>query len=161
MRSTHKIILFGVFFLISSLFSCVYYQRYPMPKSRLAKVKQENLAFYLIDAGHPLTRAWYVSEINFQQDAMSGFANRLSPSETLEVSTLRNGRDARQSKNEVLIYIKPKTAMTMGDTLTTRLSFEQIERVEVHEPNFGKSVGLTLSWIAGAVFIGGAFLADY
>lgn len=161
MRSTHKIILFGVFFLTASLFSCVYYQRYPMPKSRLTKVKRENLAFYLIDAGHPLTRAWYISEIDFQQDAMVGFLNRLSPSETLEVSTLRNGRDARQSKNEVLVYVSPKAAMTMGDTLTTRLPFDQIERVEVHEPNFGKSVGITLSWIAGAVFIGGAFIAEY
>ena len=161
MRFTHKIILLGGFFLMTCLFSCVYYQRYPMPKSRLAKVKRENLAFYLIDAGHPLTRAWYVSEIDFQQDAMKGFVNRLSPSETLEVSTLRNGRDARQSKNEVLIYISPKTAMAMGDTLTTRLPFEQIERVEVHEPNFGKSVGITLSWVAGAVFIGGAVIAEY
>lgn len=140
---------------------CVYYQRYPMPKSRLSKVDKENLSFYLIDAAHPMTRSWYVSEIRFQPGQMHGFLSKLTAAEALEVSAIRNRRDARNSRNEVLIYASPRLAMGMSDTLTTTIPYENIERVEVHEPNFGKSIGVSMIGVVGVVFVLAAAMSGY
>lgn len=140
---------------------CVYYQRYPMPKSRLSKIDSESLSFYVIDAAHPMTRAWYVSEVRFQQGQMHGFLSKLTAAEALEVSSIRSRRDARDSRNDVLIYAGPRLLMGMGDTLTTFIPYDKVERVEVHEPNFGKSVGISMLGVAGGVFILSAATSGY
>ncbi len=156
-----RFLLFNLLF--GTLFGtgCVYYQRYPMPKSRLSKVEKESLSFYLIDAAHPMTRAWYVSEVRFQPGQMQGFLSKLSAAEALEVSVIRNRRDARDSRNEVLIYASPRLAMALGDTLTTAIRYENIERVEVHEPNFGKSIGISMIGVVGGVLVLTSALSNY
>lgn len=153
--------IFLLFVGLSALSACVYYQRYPMPKSRLTKVDKENLMFYAIDASHPLTRVWHVSELQFKDGKIHGFLSKMAPSEALEVSTIRSRRDARDSRDQVLVYVSPRLAMGMGDTLSADIPYEQIERVEVHEPNFGKSVGVSMLGVVGIFFVLAAAASGY
>lgn len=121
---------------------CAFYQRYPMAKSRLTKINTDNLTFYLIDPSRPLSGVWYVDSYRFGETSMQAYLSRLSEREALDVVTVRNNRDARDSRNEVLIYVKPQTARAFPDTITTTLTYEQLEKVEVYEVNYGKTVAV-------------------
>jgi len=127
-------------FLILAQTGCAWYQRYPMSKSRLPKIDANNLTFYLIDPSRPLSGVWYVGSYNFGEKSMQAYLSRLSEREALDVTAVRNNRDARNSRNEVLIYVKPQVARGFADTLTTRLDYDQLERVEVYEVNYGKTL---------------------
>ncbi|MCW5920975.1 MAG: hypothetical protein KIS77_01430 [Saprospiraceae bacterium] len=126
------------------LSGCIFYQRYPMAKSRLAKIEKSELTFYILDAARPASRVWYVSEADFRDDSMTGFLIRLDELEAQEVATIRGRQDARYSKDDVLIYVKPKFAIALGDTITTTIAYEQLEKIEVHEVNHSKSVAISL-----------------
>ncbi len=139
--------------LMTGLFSCVPYQRYMMPVERLQKVPVKAAALYAIDAAHPLTRVWYVAEARTKGDRIEGFFTRLSDIEALEVGVVRDQQDAKNSRNDLLIYINPKLAMGFSDTLTAQIPMNQIERIEVHEPNYGKMLGSTLTSVAAFVFV--------
>jgi hypothetical protein len=145
--------LFALFFTTLLLPSCVSYQRYSMTKQRLSQVRPEALSFYAVDAAHPLRKAWYISEPTVRKEQVSGYLTRLSESEALELSLVRDSRDAQESKNNVLLYVHPKLAMTYSDTLTTTIPFRQIERVEVHEPNYGKAFTAAVLSGAGLFFL--------
>lgn len=134
----------ALLFLLAVLFSgCIIYQRYPMAKSRLTKIDKRQLTFYLLDAARPMSRVWYISEADFQEDKMNGFLIRLDEAEAQEVATVSNSRDARYSKNEVLMYVAPKYALALGDTTTITLHYNQVEKIEVHEVNHSKSLILS------------------
>ena len=138
--------------------SCVQYQRYPMSKARLPRIDTRGLSFYLIDAAHPLSRVWYITDYSISEKSMSAFLVRLSETESLQITTVNSNRDARASKNEVLLFAKPRYALGLPDTLTTRIDFDQLEKIEVHEVNYGKTlafnflgyigIGLVISIIA-------------
>jgi hypothetical protein len=115
-----------------------------MPKSRLSKINLEPLSFYVIDAAHPMTRVWYVAEMDMKNQQITGFLSRLSDIEALETTVVRNQRDGKSSRNDVLLYTSPKLLMGFGDTLTTAIPFQQIERIEVHEPNYSKTLGTAI-----------------
>ncbi|MBV6442655.1 MAG: hypothetical protein DYG98_05515 [Haliscomenobacteraceae bacterium CHB4] len=132
------------FTLIFVLSGCVFYQRYPMAKGRLTKINSEPLTFYLLDASRPHSRVWYISEADFQNDSMRGFLIRLNESEAQEVATVNGNRDARSSKNEVLMYAAPRYALTLADTALVTIRYDQIEKIEVYEVNHNKSLALSL-----------------
>ena len=152
-----KISLFLALLLL--LQSCIFYQRYPMAKSRLPRIDRSNLVFYVLDAARPESRVWYVSEAEFQQDQMRGFLVRVGEDEAREVATIRNNRDAKQSRDEVLLYAKPRYALALGDTINTTIAYDQLEKIEVHEVNAGKSVALSLllAFFSPFVFLGALF----
>lgn len=127
------------------LFSgCVFYQRYPMAKSRLTKIDNRNLTYYLLDASRPMSRVWHISEADFQDDKMIGFFIRVSEMEAEEIATVYSKRDAKDSKNDVLMYAKPKFAIALPDTATMTVTYDQLEKIEVYEVNHGKSVAISL-----------------
>ena len=130
--------------LLILLSGCVFYQRYPMAKSRLTKIDQRPLTFYLLDAARPLSRVWHVSESDFQNDKMNGFLVRLSETEAYEVATVESNRDARYSKNEVLMYVNPKYALALADTATVTITYDMLEKIEVYEVNHGKTIAVSL-----------------
>ena len=124
--------------------ACIYYQRYQMSKARLPKIDTRNLSFYILDASRPASRAWYMSDFKLGQQSMSGFLAKISEAEALEVNTVRNNTDARQSRNQVLFYMKPQYAMNLGDTAMLTISYEQLEKIEVYEVNHGKTIAVNL-----------------
>ena len=145
-------------FFLASLFllfqsSCVYYQRYSMSKSRLQKINPEGLSVYLVDASHPLTRGWYVSEPKFEKNSISGFVSRMAEVETLEASMLRNRSDAQQSRNDILLFAKPQFAAGLPDTATMIIQNTQLEKIEVCELNHGKTIGLPLLGCTGGLLL--------
>ena len=120
--------------------ACVYYQRYPLPKSRMKKVDLEQMDFYLLDAAHPTKRCWYVSERIMRDTFMDCFVARLTEDEAEQVFTIRSRRDASTSRNEVLFFLKPRMAMGLADTATIRLGYSHLQKVEVYEPNHARSI---------------------
>lgn len=140
---------------------CVFYQRYPMAKSRLTKINTDNLTFYLLDPSRPLSGVWYVDSYRFGETSMQAYLSRLSEREALEVVTVRNSRDARDSRNEVLIYVKPQVARAFPDTITTTLSYDQVEKVEVYEVNYGKTLAINfLGYVAAGFVLALAVVGD-
>ena len=135
----------ALFLAILILFSgCVFYQRYPMAKSRLTKIDKRPLTFYLLDAARPLSRVWHISESDFQKDKMNGFLIRLSEAEAYEIATVESNRDARYSRNEVLMYVNPKYALALTDTATVSINYDMLEKIEVYEVNHGKTIAVSL-----------------
>lgn len=129
--------------------SCSYYQRYPMSKARMPKIDTQGLTFYLLDAAHPLSKVWYISDYSISEKSMSAFLVRLSETEAMQVTTVSSNRDARASKNEVLLFAKPQYALGLPDTLTTQIDFDQLEKIEVHEVNYGKTLAFNLLGYVG------------
>lgn len=129
--------------------SCSYYQRYAMSKTRLERINPEGLSVYLVDAAHPLTRSWYIADVKFEGDRVTGYLSRMAEVETLEMSMLRNRLDAQQSKNDILLYAKPQFALTLPDTATMTISNSQLEKVEVCEMNHVKTIGRPLMGCTG------------
>lgn len=130
--------------LLILLSGCIFYQRYPMAKSRLQKIENRQLTYYILDASRPYSRVWHVSEVDFQEDKLNAFLVRLGEPEAQEIATVDNNRDARYSKNEVLMYAKPKYALALADTATVTIPYDQLEKIEVYEVNHNKSVALSL-----------------
>lgn len=137
---------------------CLYYQRYPLAKSRLAKIPLENLSFYLIDSAHPLTKMWYVSDFKFEPKSMHCFLTRMAEVEATEISMVRNRQDAKNSRNEVLLFAKPQFAMTLADTATMTINYEQFDKIEVYEVNHGKTIAVVLA-SAGVAFLAVSLVA--
>ncbi|HMX41728.1 MAG TPA: hypothetical protein PKD78_15425 [Saprospiraceae bacterium] len=143
-------LLFAAALLLTS--GCAFYQRYPMPQSRLTKIKTDNLSFYLLDPSRPLSGVWYVDAYRFEDEHMRASISRLSEREAYDVVTVRDARDARASRNDVLIYVKPQAARRFPDTLTLDLRYDQLEKVEVCEVNYGKTLGVNfISYIAAGL----------
>jgi hypothetical protein len=141
--------------LASLLAGCVMYQRYPLAKSRLAIIDKEPLTFYLLDVAQPRSRVWYISEAEFQEKNIKGFLVKLSAEEARDIAFVANNRDAKASKDEVLLYAKPKFAMTLNDTMTVTIPHDQLEKIEVYEVNHGKSVAVSaFAILVPVVFLG-------
>lgn len=124
--------------------ACVFYQRYPMAKSRLPKIADRQLTFYLLDAARPHSRVWHISETEFNEDQMKGFLIRLDETEANEIATVSGKRDAKYSKNDVLLYAKPKFAFALADTANVTITYDQLEKIEVYEVNHSKSIAVSL-----------------
>jgi len=124
-----------------------------MSKSRLQKINPEGLSVYLVDAAHPLTRGWYLSEPKFEKNSVSGFISRMAEVETLEASMLRDRSDAQQSKNDVLLYAKPQFAMDLPDTATLSIQNTQLEKIEVCELNHIRTIGMPLMGCTGVLLL--------
>lgn len=144
--------------LLASLFlltqtACVHYNRYAMSKTRLQKIDPQGLSVYVVDAAHPLTRGWYLSEPKFTGNSVSGFISRMAEVETLEASMLRDRYDAQQSRNDILLYAKPQFALGLPDTATLTILNSQLEKVEVCELNHLKTFGRPLLGCTGIVLL--------
>jgi hypothetical protein len=150
-RSCSILFLLGLFLLSQT--GCSYYQRYSMPKARLQKINPEGLSVYLVDAAHPLTRGWYVSEPKFAENSISGFFSRMAEVETIEASLVRDRADARNSRNDILLYAKPQFAQGLPDTATMTVSNLQLEKIEVCEMNHVKTIGYPLIGCTGIIAV--------
>lgn len=133
--------------------ACVYYQRYSMSKTRLQKINPEGLSIYVVDAAHPLTRGWYLSEPKFEKNSVSGFISRMAEVETLEASMLRDRSDAQQSRNDILLYAKPQFALGLPDTATLTIQNTNLEKIEVCELNHVRTIGMPLLGCTGALLL--------
>lgn len=148
------LLLFMAIAVLLSQTSCAYYERYGMAKSRLQKINPEGLSIYVVDAAHPLTKGWYLSEPKFDKDGVSGFLSRMAEVEILEVSTLHDRHDAKRSRNDVLLYAKPQFALSLPDTATMTIQNSQLEKVEVCELNHMRSIGAPLLGCTGLIILG-------
>ncbi|MEO6758576.1 MAG: hypothetical protein ABIO24_03910 [Saprospiraceae bacterium] len=129
---------------------CLQYQRYPISKARMPKLDERNLTFYLVDAAHPLSRSWQVFNYQIGERSMRVFLARLTEVESAQVNIVRNNRAAKDKKNEVLLFAKPEYAQNLPDTLTTILDFDQLEKIEVYEMNFGRTLAYSVPTLVGA-----------
>ena len=129
---------------------CLQYQRYPLSKARMPKIDTQDLTFYLVDAAHPLSRIWYVSSYDIGEKSMTASLVVLSEAESSQVMLVRNNHEARDKKNEVLLYALPQYANNLADTITTQIDFNQLEKIEVYEVNFGKTLALSIPALVGA-----------
>jgi hypothetical protein len=151
LRPTRLILVIFLLLLISiQQMSCVFYQRYPMAKSRLNKIDTQYLTFFLVDNAHPLTKAWELISYDINDKSMFCTMSALSEKDAHDVVTVRNNSDARASKNEVLLFLKPEFAKTLPkDTGSMTVLLDQIDRIEVYETNFGKTIAaFSLSYLA-------------
>lgn len=147
--------------LAACLFSgCVFYQRYPLAPGRFTKIDKSHLSFYLLDAAHPRTRAWYLSETDFRQDRVTAFLTKMDEPDAAEAFVVHNRRDARFSRDEVLLFARPRFVMALADTITLTIPYAELEKVEVYEVNAGKSVGVSLLTILTPIVLLGV-LAEY
>ncbi|MDO8366621.1 MAG: hypothetical protein Q7T20_07495 [Saprospiraceae bacterium] len=124
-----------------------------MSKSRLQKINPEGLTVYLVDAAHPLTRGWYLSDPKFENNRVSGFISRMAEVETLEASMLRDRSDAQQSRNDILLYAKPQFALGLPDTATMTIPDSQLEKIEVCELNHVRTIGMPLLGCTGLLLL--------
>jgi hypothetical protein len=139
-------LFFSAFALCLCLQSCLYYKRYPLPPQRLKKIDTTGLSFYLIDEEKPKTHCWYVNRMFFEEKTMTCVMERLTEFDAKDVYTVRNSTDAKQSKNEVLLFIDPAQTSNFKDTCTVKIDFDQVKLVEVYENDPAKSVRTTFYW---------------
>jgi len=142
--------------IFCSLAACSKYQRYPLPLNKLKKIDQEFLNYYLVDAAHPTTRVWYMSDCKIGEQEISCYLTKLTEVEAAEISLITSRSDARASKNDILFYADPKFALGIQDTCTRKISTDQMQKIEVIELNHLKTYGTPLLSLTG--FLGLLFL---
>jgi len=156
--SQRPLALFLACLMALSSFSC--YSRYKMQSSRLPKIKSiKGLEFVLLDTSAPITNVWLLSKTNFEQDALSARLDRASEAFGLRIASINTNGDRKASKDLVLIYINPNVAMSLADTLTTKLDYKDITKIEVFEPDAGKVVGSILIGLGGCAALSLVVLA--
>ncbi len=142
-----------LFFSIFLLSSCVFYQRYRLPESRLHVLKNEPMNYFLVDPSHPQTAVWYVSRAVIEDKQLSGHITRMSAQEGAEVTYIRNRNDAHWSKNDVLFYPDPTYVATLPDQGQIVLELENIEKIEVYELNQVKTFVAPLVAVLGLMIL--------
>jgi hypothetical protein len=140
---------FQFLFIILFLCSCTTYQRYQLPSARLSKINEDYLSYYLVDAAHPLSQVWYMSKSKVEDTAVTCYITKMTELEAAEVTTVRNKKDARWSKNDVLFYADPAFAASLKDTLTLTIPVAKFEKIEVYELNHIKSIGAPMLGVVG------------
>ncbi len=132
---------------LSSL-SC--YSRNRMNSSRLPKIQNiQGLEFVLLDASAPISNVWLLSHPNFEKEALSARLDHATEAFGQRIVSIRTNGDRKASKDLVLIYITPMAAKALADTMTTRLDYKEITKIEVFEPDAGKVVGTILLGLGG------------
>ncbi|MCC6281458.1 MAG: hypothetical protein IT262_12705 [Saprospiraceae bacterium] len=130
------------------------YSRRQMRTSRLSQINTKPLTFIAIDSSAPTTRMWALSNVKMEATALTARFDRASPALTKEIATIhKNGQNARHT-DHVLIYVNPPTITAYGDTLTTRLDFAKISKVEVFKFDGGKTIGLAFAIVGGVAAVG-------
>jgi hypothetical protein len=144
------------FVALLTLNRCVIYQRYPLPQSRLVKIKEIPLNYYLIDSYHPLTHAWAFEVRENNGGVLQGQIQRKPADTARDLVTVRGSWDAEASKKDVLLFVKPELATALRDTQELILRHKDIERIEVYESNFNKTVlvnGVTTGSIITVLYL--------
>ncbi len=139
--------------LLLGLSSCAHYERYGLAKSRMQKLNSSGVSVYLVDAAHPLTRGWFLSEPVFDARSVKARITRMSEVETMEMSLIRDRYDARQSRNDILLFAKPQFAESLPDTTSIVIQDHQLEKIEVCELNHLRTYGAPLLGCTGMVFL--------
>ena len=116
-------------------------------------VDKDYMTYYLVDAAHPLSRVWYMSECQVKDREVLCFLTKMTEMEAREVTHIDNRRDARWSKDDVLFYANPKFAATLGDTSTLTIQLDQLDKIEVYELNHVKTFGTPLLSILGFLIV--------
>ncbi len=144
--------LFLAILIASSSLSC--YSRYNMQSSRLPKIQHlKGLEFVLIDSSAPISNVWVLSNPKFEEEALFARLDRASEAFGARIASISTNADRKASQDLVMIYINPSVASTLADTLTTRLEYKNINKIEVFEPDAGKVVGIVLGGITGCALI--------
>jgi len=138
---------------MASFWACTVYQRYELPKSRVQKINESYLTYYLVDPAHPLTRVWYMSESKVNNTEVTCFLSKMTEIEAADVTKVRSKRDARWSKNDVLFYANPRFAATLPDTGNFSIPMEQLEKIEVYELNYARTLGPPLLYASGFLML--------
>ncbi len=144
--------LFLVFVMVGSALSC--YSRRQMPTARLNKVDIEQLEFFALDPSAPDLNVWVLSNVKIEAAGLSARFDRASKPLIREIATIHRNADKRRNQNRVLVYVHPATVKTYGDTLTARLAYTDISKIEVFEPDAGKTIGLALGIVGGLAAVG-------
>ena len=131
--------------------SCTKYQRYVLPKSKLMNIDKDFLTYYLVDAAHPLTRVWYMSECKLTEKEIACHLTKLTELEAYEVYKIQSNKDARWSKNDVLFYADPRFATTIPDSTSMSITTDQLIKIEVYELNHVRTFGTPLITFAGVL----------
>ncbi len=126
------------------------YSRRPMQTSRLPELSFQDLQFIVMDPQKPMTNMWLLSKVKVEERWISARVDRATPAFVQQFYALKN----KGHRNQVLLHIEPEMAKTYGDTLSTRLTFADITKIEVFEPDAGKTFGVVLGSMAGAAAIG-------
>lgn len=139
--------------MVVSTLGC--YSRHRMQTSRLSKVAGiEGLEFVLLDPSSPLTNIWLLSNPTFEKNALAGRLDRASVGLGMQIASIRSNADMRASQDLVLLYVSPTVAKSLPDTLSTRLEYRHITKIEVFEPDAGKVVALALAITGGMAVVG-------
>lgn len=138
--------------IASSSLSC--YSRYGMQSSRLPKIQNlKGLEFVLIDSSAPISNVWVLSNPKFEEEALFARLDRASEAFGARIASISTNADRKASQDLVMIYISSTIASSLPDTLTTRLEYKNISKIEVFEPDAGKVVGIVMGGIAGCAII--------
>jgi hypothetical protein len=137
-------IAFALAFLIAlSSMSC--YSRVRMSTSRLPKIQDlKGLKFVLIDASSPITHMWNLTNPKFEKDSLSANLNRASEAFGIELASIRSNSDQGKNQDLVLIYLKAEKAKSLADTVSTQISYKDITKIEVFEPDAAEVIGCIL-----------------
>jgi hypothetical protein len=153
-RLFQRPIAFALAFLIAlSSMSC--YSRVRMSTSRLPKIQDiKGLKFVLIDASSPITHMWNLTNPKFEKDSLSANLNRASEVFGMELVNIRSNSDQGKNQDLVLIYLKAEKAKSLADTVSTQISYKDITKIEVFEPDAGEVVGCILLGLGSLAAIG-------
>lgn len=144
----------AIFWAITLLLqSCSSYQRYMMKPTRLKKINDTGVTYFILDSSRPSTHCWLVRSHQVKGQDFICDVERMSEAEAEDVYTIQNGVDAKESRNEILIFAEASFAAGIKDKDQLTLPFSSIEKAEVCEKSPEQAVGSALL-IAGCVLLG-------
>jgi len=130
------------------------FSRYKIKTGWLSNINPEKRNLYVIDAAKPETHVWQLSKVKMGDSSLTARFDRTSYLLADQLAHIRKNSQKRENRDNVLVYVYPETAKAYGDTLSTRLDFVNISKIEVFKPDAGKVVGLVFG-IAGGIAVAG------
>jgi len=132
--------LFLAFLMAMTSLSC--YSRRQVQSTRLPKIQNlKGLQFVLIDVSAPISNVWKLSNPKFEQDVFSARLDRASEAYGTKIASIKKNNDRAAYKDVVLLYLNANKAKDLPDTLSTRISYTDLTKIEVFEADAGKTVG--------------------
>ena len=147
-RCPSALALLLVLTAIGSILGC--YSRRQMATTRLTKIDIRELEFLVLDGTMPKRQVWVLSNLIIGEQALSARFDRASVPLIRQISDIRSNADLEGNRHRVLIYLRPSAVKISGDTSITRLDYHNVAKIEVFEPDAGKTVGVALAITVGS-----------
>jgi len=141
-----------LFLLICLNVGCfIYYKRTATQTNVLTELpKGKTFYIYLTDEASIKTGLmWKLTKAQITQTAISGKLKKLSPDAAKNVATVSGEMDAQKSRYDILMYFK--TIPNLPDTGAYTLNYADVQKVEVYEINWGKSILISSLITLGSV----------